>query len=172
MDDAGFPQLVRELMTVGVQTCTPETPILDIVRVMLEKNLEDVLVMEEGSAVGVVGQDELVGAYTNPLWRTLTAGDILRADYLQVPPDMPLTDAVKRMQETGARAIFLTHNAGGMIYPAGYLSNRHILRLLAAKTPADLADLGFAASRQSPLDAFIARRDAASEAARKKRMGN
>ena len=46
-------------------------------------------------------------------------------------------------------------------YPAGILTYRHILHLLAAKTPEDLSDKGFSAARQSPLETFIQKRDAA-----------
>ena len=58
-------KLVRDLMTVGVPTCPPHTPIVDLTRLMLEKNWEAVVVLdgEEGHAIGVVGQDELMKAY-------------------------------------------------------------------------------------------------------------
>jgi hypothetical protein len=43
------------------------------------------------------------------------------------------------------------------------------LRHLAAQSDDDLKDMGIAAARQSPLEQFIARRDAAKAAAAKKR---
>ena len=54
-------KLVRDLMTVGVPTCPPHTPIVDLTRLMLEKNWEAVVVLdgEEGHALGVVSQDEI-----------------------------------------------------------------------------------------------------------------
>ena len=62
-------------MTVGVPTCPPHTPIVDLTRLMLEKNWEAVIVLEgeEGHAIGVVSQDELVKAYEREDARTLTA---------------------------------------------------------------------------------------------------
>ena len=65
------------------------------------------------------------------------------------------------MQEKNVRAVYLMHNSAGLIYPAGILTYRHILRLLAAQTPEDLRDMGFGAVRLSPLEAFIQKRDAA-----------
>jgi predicted transcriptional regulator len=160
-DTNGFPELVRELMTVGVFTCTAETPIVDLVPYFIDKNLEEAMVMEDGNAIGVIGQDELVRAIENPEWRSLKVEDLMREDYLRIPADISLKSAVNIMQEKKVRAAYLMHNAAGNIYPAGILTYRHILHLLAAKTPEDLSDKGFSASRQSPLEAFIQKRDAA-----------
>jgi hypothetical protein len=55
----------------------------------------------------------------------------------------------------------MLHNAGGIIYPAAYLSYQHILRHMAARDEKELKDLGIAAERKSPLEQFIARRDEA-----------
>ncbi|OGO37085.1 MAG: hypothetical protein A2W35_02790 [Chloroflexi bacterium RBG_16_57_11] len=40
------PELVRDLMTVGVATCSPDTPIDDIARLLLDKGLEAVVVLD------------------------------------------------------------------------------------------------------------------------------
>jgi acetyl esterase/lipase len=61
----------------------------------------------------------------------------------------------------------LGESAGGHLYPAAYISYRHILRHIAAKDEADLKDLGLAAARKSPIEQFIARRDEA----RRKNLG-
>jgi hypothetical protein len=52
------------------------------------------------------------------------------------------------------------HHAGGIEYPAAYISYRHFLRHMAAKDVDDLKDLGIYAYRQSPIEAFIQRREA------------
>ena len=57
------PELVRDLMTVGVLTCSTSTSITVISQALLEKNVEAVVVLDdEGHAVGIVGRDELVQA--------------------------------------------------------------------------------------------------------------
>jgi hypothetical protein len=55
----------------------------------------------------------------------------------------------------------MLHNAGGIIYPAAYISYRHILRHMAARNENELKDLGIAANRKSPIEQFIERRDEA-----------
>jgi CBS domain-containing protein len=42
------PRLVRDLMTVGVATCPPDTPVAGIARLLLEKDLEAVIVLDPG----------------------------------------------------------------------------------------------------------------------------
>jgi len=157
------PTLVRDLMTVGVATCAPNTPVVDLARLLVEKNLEAFVVLdgEEGHALGVVGQDELVRAYAHQEVNELKASDILREGVPQVPPDVPLTVAAQLMLDQGVRALFLMHHSAGIEYPAAIITYHHLLRHLVARDESELRDLGMHAERQSPLETFIQRRDAA-----------
>lgn len=155
------PKLVRDLMTVGVLTCAPDTSLVDLARLMLDKSCEAVVVMQDGHALGVVGEDELVSAFDRVDLHQLAAEDVLREGVPQVPPDIPLAAAAQLMHDLGVRTLFLMHHSGGVEYPAAQISYRHLLRLLAAQDEAELRDLGMHAERQSPLEAFIQRRDAA-----------
>ena len=160
------PELVRDLMTVGVLTCTPGTPLAELAQLMLDKNCEAVVVMQDGHALGVIGEDELVSAFHREDPRKLVAADVLREGVPQVPPDIPLAAAAQLMRDQGVRTLFLMHHAGGIEYPAAQISYRHLLRFLAAQDESELRDLGIHAERQSPLEAFIQRRDAARKKAR------
>jgi CBS domain-containing protein len=160
--------LVRDLMQVGVATVPPETLITDITRLMLEKNLEAVIVLDkdEGHALGVVGQEELVQAYARIGWDSSSkavpsAADVMREGIPQVPPDIPLMAAAQMMRDQNVRTFFLMHHAGGVIYPAASLSYQHVLRHLAAQDEEDLRGLGVEAERKNPIEAFIERRDEA-----------
>ena len=156
------PKLVRDLMTVGVVTCPPETPISEVARLLLDGDLEGVVVLDqEGNGVGVVTQDDLVRAYSRHDVQSQTAEDVMQDGMIVIPPDIPLAAAAQLMQDKGTRVVFLTHNASGIIYPAAMLSYRHFLRHLAAQSSEDLRDLGIAAERQLPVEMFIRKRDAA-----------
>lgn len=161
-DRAASPELVRDLMTVGVATCPPETSVGDLARLFLERKLEAIVVLdvEEGHALGVISQDELVQAFTRPNARSLKAEDIMCDGVPQVPPDIPIVAAAQLMRGKGVRALFLMHHSGGVVYPAAMISYQHILRHLAAHNRDELRDLGIYAQRQSPLQSFIARREA------------
>lgn len=155
--------LVRDLMTIGVATCGPDTPVADITRLMVERGLEAVVVLDsqEGHALGVVGQDELVHAYVCPEAQSLKAEDVMTDGVAQVPADIPLQAAAQLMCDRGVRALFMMHHSGGIEYPAAVITYQHFLRHLAARTADELRDLGIQANRQSPVEAFFHRRDEA-----------
>jgi len=161
MAEQSLPQLVRDLMTVGVVTCPPETSVQAMAQLLLDSGLDDLIILADGHALGVVGQDDLIKAFARQDVHTLHASDILREGVPQVPPDIPLTVAAQIMRDQGIRTLFLMHHASGIEYPAAMLSYPHLLRLLAAQGPDDLRDLGIQADRQAPLERFFQKRDAA-----------
>jgi CBS domain-containing protein len=163
--DPASPQLVRDLMTVGVLTVPPDTPLGDVAGLMLDKDAEGIVVVDgKGHGVGIVTRDELVRGYAHPRADALTAGDVMREGVPELPPDIPLQAAASLMQDMGLRIVFLMHNANGIIYPAAVLSYTHILRHLAAQGEGDLRDLGIDAEREAPLDTFKKKQDAARRA--------
>lgn len=161
------PKLVRDLMTVGVQTCAPDTPLKELARLMLETGCESIVVLDEGHALGVVGENELVASLGWEDRGALTAADVMREGVPQLPPDIPLAAGALLMRDMGMRTVFLMHHAAGVEYPAAYLSYRHLLRYLAAESEDELRDLGIYARRQAPVESFIRRRDEARRKAKK-----
>ncbi len=158
----GERKLVRDLMSVGVFTCSPETPITDLTSVLLEKHLEGAVVLDhEGHAVGVVSWDDLIRIYSRDDSRELTAESVMSEGVPEVPPDIPLTTAAQIMQDRGVRMLFMMHNADGITYPAAVLSYRNLLRHLASQDDEELSDLGIKAARQNPIETFKQKRDAA-----------
>jgi CBS domain-containing protein len=156
------PLLVRDLMTVGVPTCQHDAFLPDIARFLLEKNVEAMCVLDaEGHGIGVVGVDELVWAYAREGYETLTAEDIMNEGVPELPADISLVLAAQIMKDKGIRIAYMLHNSAGIIYPAAYISYRHILRHMAAKDEKELKDLGLAAERKTPIEQFIERRDEA-----------
>jgi len=156
------PLLVRDLMTVGVPTCKWDSPIRDIARFLLEHHVEAMCVLDaEGHGIGVVGEEELVAAYEHENLDSLTAEDIMSEGVPELGADIPLTVAAQMMKDKGIRIAYMLHNSAGIIYPAAYISYRHILRHIAAKDESELKDLGLAAERKSPIEHFMERRDEA-----------
>lgn len=159
MPETDLPTLVRDLMTVGVLTCTPQTSVPEIAQMLLDNDLDDVIVLDEGKALGVVGQDELVAAFSRDEYAELTAVEVMREGVAQIPPEIPLTAAAQLLRDQGIRTFFLMHHAAGIEYPAAAISYKHFLRLIVAESPEDLSDLGIRANRVAPLDDFIRRRE-------------
>jgi predicted transcriptional regulator len=155
------PNLVRDLMSVGVFTCNPRTPIEEIATAILHRGLEEVVVLEEGHNIGVVGRKELAQVYARGDWSGLTAEDALKAGIETIPADIPITAAAQIMLDRNVRTLYITHHAGGVEYPAAYVSFYHLIRHIAAQDQNELNDLGIEAQRQSPIETFILKRDAA-----------
>jgi CBS domain-containing protein len=154
--------LVRDIMTIGVPTCKTSTPIVDIARFIVEHNIEEMVILgSEGEGVGIVGYEELVGAYARENAKSLTAEDVMREGVPELPADIPLTVAAQMLKDKNIRVAYMNHNSAGIIYPAAMISYKHILRHLAAKDESELKDLGLAAERKSPIEVFIAKRDSA-----------
>lgn len=154
--------LVRDVMTVGVPTCKQDIPVKDIARFLSEHEVEGMCVLdEEGNGIGVVSLEEIIGVYGREDFETLRAEEIMREGMPTLRPDLPLSVAAQLMRDQHTRIAYLTHNAAGIIYPAAYLTYRHLIRSLAAKSKEELTDLGIAAKRKSPLEAFIEKRETA-----------
>ncbi|MFN2221653.1 MAG: cyclic nucleotide-binding/CBS domain-containing protein, partial [Candidatus Promineifilaceae bacterium] len=158
-DDGSSPRLVRDLMSVGVLTCSPDTSVVELTRILLEKDLEAAVVLDvRGHAAGIVSRDDLVKVYaTGDDVQDLAVEAMMQDGVPQIPPDIPLTAAAQIMQDRSLRIIFLMHHAGGIEYPAAMLSYTHLLRHMAMESLQDLADLGIKADRESPLEAFYKR---------------
>jgi CBS domain-containing protein len=149
-------------MTVGVPTCKHDTPARDIACFLLEHHVEAMCVLDaEGHGIGVVGEQELVAAYGRDNPDELTAETIMSEGVPELGADIPLTVAAQMMKDRGIRIAYMMHNSAGIIYPAAFISYRHILRHMAARDESELKDLGLAAERKSPIEQFIARRDEA-----------
>lgn len=157
------PELVRDLMTVGVPTCAPGTGVEEIAQLLAKNGWEAVIVLdpEERHALGVISQSDLVKVYSQGNPSGLRAEDIMQSSIPKIPPDIPLQAAAQIMQDNGVRALFLMHHAGGIEYPAAWITYQHFIRHLAARDAGELHDLGIYASRESPLQTFIQRRDQA-----------
>jgi predicted transcriptional regulator len=156
------PTLVRDLMTVGVPTCKLGTPVTEIARFLVEQNVEEMVVLGiENEGVGIVGYEELVSATSQENVKTLTAEDVMREGVPELPSDISLGLAAQLLKDRGIRVAYMTHNSAGIIYPAAFISYRHILRHLAARDETELKDLGLAAERKSPIQSFVERRDEA-----------
>jgi CBS domain-containing protein len=157
-----MPELVRDLMTVGVPTCKTSTPVVEIARFLIKNNIEEMVVLgDEGEGVGVCGYKELVSAYEREDVRELVAEDIMTEGVPELPSDIPLTLAAQLLKDKDIRVAYMNHNSAGIIYPAASISYKHLVRHLAAEDESELKDLGINAERKSPLEQFIERRDEA-----------
>ena len=142
----------RDLMTAEVITVPPETPVLSIARMLAERGISAVAIVDAaGKAVGVVTESDLVRRLAGeddkqPGWfgrlfsnpersaehyaRThgVMARDIMTTDLVTVDPEMLVSAVAHLMEERRIRRVLVTQE--GRL--RGILSRADLLRALAA----------------------------------------
>jgi len=152
----------RDLMTPDVITVPPETPVLAIARLLADRGISAVPVVDaQGQAVGVVTEADLIrrlaGEADKPAgWfaslfanqerdaehyaRThgVTARDLMTSDLVAVDPDTLASAVAHLMEERGIRRVLVTQD--GRL--KGIVSRADLLRALVAPAPevGDLSD--------------------------------
>ena len=152
----------RDLMTPDVITVPPETPVLAIARLLADRGISAVPVVDaQGQAIGVVteadlirrlaGEDDRPAGWFASLFanqerdaeryaRThgVTARDVMTSDLVAVDPDTLASAVAHLMEERGIRRVLVTQD--GRL--KGIVSRADLLRALVAPAPevGDLSD--------------------------------
>lgn len=145
----------RDVMTTNVVTVAPDTPVTDIARLLLEKRISGVPVVDaDGRLVGVVSEGDLVrrleedegggrswwlGLLATPEERAAAyvrahgrrASDVMTRHVVTVAPDTPLAAVARLLEEKHIKRVPVVEN-GRLV---GIVSRADLLRALAAKQP-------------------------------------
>jgi CBS domain-containing protein len=144
--------LVRDLMRVGVPTCAEQAPLAEVARLLVERNVGALVVLDEdGNAAGWVGEHHVARAMERS-YKELTAADIMDEHVPTVQPDLPAAAAAQLMLDQGLRQFFVTHHAGGAVYPAALFTLQDVVRLVAGMERAP--GVGVGAERPTAIDLF------------------
>jgi CBS domain-containing protein len=130
-------RLVRDIMKIGVPTCTLETPLPEIAQIMVRDQAESLIVMDEFGACGVVSQSDLVQAYSRN-FLLLAAKDVMSDKIISIPPEAALTTAANLMQDEHVHQIFIMHDHPGPSRPSAVITMRAIVREMAGLAPEKL----------------------------------
>lgn len=131
-------KLVRDLMQIGVKTCSTDTPLMDAVRILLKEGLEALVALDSnGHAAGLLSRSDVVTAYGQSAVRlngheNLTVADVMNPTIPEIPPDIPAAAAAQLMLDWNVREMYLMHHDGGISWPAARLGVEEILHYLAA----------------------------------------
>ncbi len=128
-------KLVRDLMKIGVPTCTPDTRLDEIARVMVREDAEAVIVMDAYGACGVVSQTDLVRAFPRN-WQVLTAKDVMTERIISITPDVDVLAAAHMMIDEKVHQLFIMHEHPGPSRPSAVITMRAIVREMAGLPPA------------------------------------
>ncbi len=97
------PLLVRDIMVYDPVMVTPDTNVVEIAKIMKEKNIGSVIVVEDGKLIGIVTEEDLIRRVLaegrDPV-RT-KAVDVMTRPVVYVSPDTELKEAALLMARLG-----------------------------------------------------------------------
>ncbi len=114
-----------ELMSTPVDTIEADAPYQEAARIMLEKMIRRLLVMDRGKPVGVISVSDIVAcqAVSLPAKRE-TVADVMSDAILVCRNKTPLASAARAMTSTGWRSVLVVDEEGS---PMGVVSGLDIL---------------------------------------------
>ena len=128
------PTTVSEAMHPGVLTCTPETTLRDVARMMARYRIHAVVVYsdEQEDRVGVwgiVSEADLIAAAAADEIDTRTAGGTARTPLITVHPGEPLRRAAELMHEYHVTHAVVVSSSREL--PLGVVSSLDVARAIA-----------------------------------------
>ncbi|HUV89123.1 MAG TPA: CBS domain-containing protein [Anaerolineae bacterium] len=119
-------RLVRDIYHKGVILCKPETPALEVVRVMADTEIHAVMVAEhEGEPpVGVVSHTDAIAHYGEDLM-SIQARDVMTVNVINISENATVKEAAKKLLESNIHRLLVVSEDGS---PLGILSTTDIIR--------------------------------------------
>lgn len=98
---------LRDLMTTDVRTCTPDTPLSEVARIMEEVDCGFVPVVDGGRLAGVITDRDIVlrAVAKNRDIRTTTARDCMTSPAITAGPETDAHEAADMMAEKQIRRL-------------------------------------------------------------------
>jgi crotonyl-CoA carboxylase/reductase len=118
---------VREVMHRGVITCTPETALKEVARIMNATDVHALIVVNERNEVqGIVSHMDMLRAFGQDLY-ALKAQDVMTKEVLSIEPDAPLAEAVRMMLDHRVHRLLVARIEGGAKIPVGVISTTDVI---------------------------------------------
>jgi CBS domain-containing protein len=128
---------VRDAMSSGIVSCTPDTPLRKVAQLMAENRMHGIFVFDYGveddettELWGLVSDLDVVAATRGHI-DTRTAGDSAVTPLVTVPSDVPLDRAAQLLAESGASHLAVVDPLTRR--PIGVLSTLDIVRAVAVE---------------------------------------
>ncbi len=124
-------QVVRDVMHYGLITCLPSTPIDEVARLMVEHRIHAVVVVdEEGLAIGVVSQTDMVLARqgrTPDRIAKMTASNIMTPGPISCTPDTLISEVITTLTRNRIHRLVVMEERDGRQWPIGVISMTDII---------------------------------------------
>ena len=127
-------KMIRDVMTRGVVTASPDTPVKEIAERMANQHLSGVAVIgAQGDMLGFISEMDMVKVLHKPDLKQLTAEDIMSSRLIAVAPDATLGRAARIMDEGHIHRLLILSEkgVGASQRPVGILTTSDIVREVA-----------------------------------------
>ncbi|SEF51010.1 CBS domain-containing protein [Caloramator fervidus] len=103
---------VKDLMTTNVSYVTPNTPVIEIAKIMKEKNIGSVPVVDGDKVVGIVTDRDIVlrDVAMGKDFNNALAKDVMTVGVTTANPNMDVHDAARLMAEKQVRRLPVVEN--------------------------------------------------------------
>ena len=118
-------EVVKEYMKTNVVTVTKDTILYEVAKIMTEKNIGSVIVVENGKPVGIITERDIVRAIGRGKKLDTRAEEIMTASLITIKEDSPITGALALMRQFNIRHLPVVNDKGEL---TGIISIRDIAR--------------------------------------------
>jgi predicted transcriptional regulator len=119
---------VEQAMSSQFAFCFPNTSLAQAARMMAQNRVTELPVIVDQRCLGYVSYLDILQRFVKGLLGA-RAADIVRTPLPEVRPDVPVSEAVRLLRDSGRQLVLVTTSAG---MPVGALTVRDISRAMAA----------------------------------------
>jgi|SRR5919204_2932223 predicted transcriptional regulator len=119
---------VEQVISDQFAFCFPSTTVAQAARMMAQNRVYELPVIVDQRSLGYVSYLDLLQRYVRAQLDA-RAADLVRTPLPEVRPDLPLSEAVRILRESGRQLVLVTTPTG---MPLGALTLRDVSRALAA----------------------------------------
>jgi predicted transcriptional regulator len=119
---------VEQAMSGQFAFCFPSTSLAQAARMMAQNRVYELPVIVDQRSLGYVSYLDILQRYVRAQLDA-RAADLVRTPLPEIRPEMPLSEAVRLLRESGRQVILVTTPAG---MPVGALTARDVSRVMAA----------------------------------------
>jgi CBS domain-containing protein len=119
---------VGDLMHKGIIACRPDTPVTEVIRIVLDTDVHAMVVMDEqGQPQGIISDLDIIRLYGTDLTRH-TAKEVMSDRVHTIEPDQPARLAAARMLEKGVQRLLVLEGDQGQSKPVGIVSATDLVK--------------------------------------------
>ena len=119
---------VEQAMSSQFAFCFPNTSLAQAARMMAQNRMTELPVIVDQRSLGYVSYLDILQRYVKGMLGA-RAADIVRTPLPEVRPDVPVSEAVRLLRESGRQLVLVTTSAG---MPVGALTVRDVSRAMVA----------------------------------------